>query len=119
MPRPPRPDLADVPQHVIQPGNDRQACFFRDDDYCTYLALLREAALRHGCRVHAYVLMTNHVEEVGVRFAELQVGRVRGDAQIVRAAAIAPGVRGCRNRGTDQCAISITSRDGAAMTRGV
>ena len=61
MPRPPRPDLADVPQHVIQRGNDRQACFFRDDDYRTYLALLREAALRNGCRVHAYVLMTNHV----------------------------------------------------------
>lgn len=61
MPRPPRPDLAGVPQHVIQRGNDRQACFFHEDDRLTYLTLLREAALRHGCDVHAYVLMTNHV----------------------------------------------------------
>lgn len=61
MPRPPRPDLAKVPQHVIQRGNDRQACFFLDDDCLTYLSLLREAALRHDCAVHAYVLMTNHV----------------------------------------------------------
>ena len=61
MPRPPRPDLAKVPQHVIQRGNDRQACFFHEDDCLTYLTLLREAALRHGCAVHAYVLMTNHV----------------------------------------------------------
>lgn len=61
MPRPPRPDLARVPQHVAQRGNDRQACFFHEDDRLTYLTLLREAALRHGCAVHAYVLMTNHV----------------------------------------------------------
>ena len=61
MPRPPRPDLAKVPQHVIQRGNDRQACFFHEHDCLTYLTLLREAALRHDCAVHAYVLMTNHV----------------------------------------------------------
>lgn len=61
MPRPPRPDLANVPQHVIQRGNDRRACFFEEDDYSTYLTMLRAAARRHGCAIHAYVLMTNHV----------------------------------------------------------
>ncbi len=61
MPRPPRLDLACVPQHVIQRGNDRQPCFFREIDYIRYLQDLREAALKYGCQVHAYVLMTNHV----------------------------------------------------------
>ena len=61
MPRQPRLDLPDIPQHIIQRGNDRQPCFFRDDDYLRYYDELREASLREGCAVHAYVLMTNHV----------------------------------------------------------
>lgn len=61
MPRPPRLDLAKVPQHVIQRGNDRQPCFFRELDYIRYLQDLREAAMKYRCHVHAYVLMTHHV----------------------------------------------------------
>jgi putative transposase len=33
MPRVKRLDLPGVAQHVIQRGNDRQACFFREIDY--------------------------------------------------------------------------------------
>jgi len=33
MPRQPRLILADIPVHLIQRGNNRQACFFADDDY--------------------------------------------------------------------------------------
>lgn len=61
MPRVRRLDLVGVAQHVVQRGNDRQPCFFREMDYIRYLQDLRAAALRHECRVHAYVLMTNHV----------------------------------------------------------
>ena len=61
MSRQPRPNLAGIPQHVVQRGNDRQPCFFAEADYRRYLVNLREASLRHGCAVHAYVLMTNHV----------------------------------------------------------
>ena len=61
MPRQPRPDLAGVPQHVVQRGNDRQVCFFEDVDYRAYLTGLREASLRYGCAVRACVLMTNPV----------------------------------------------------------
>ncbi len=49
------------PLHVIQRGNNRQATFFHSLDYCYYLRCLCEAAERHCCSVHAYVLMTNHV----------------------------------------------------------
>ena len=60
MPRMKRLDLAGVAQHVVQRGNDRQPCFFRTGDYEHYLHNLRESCLRYACRVHAYVLMTNH-----------------------------------------------------------
>ena len=61
MPRPQRLNLPGVPQHVIQRGNNRQACFFADCDYRLYLDLLGEACHTHRCEFHAYVLMTNHV----------------------------------------------------------
>jgi len=61
MPRLPRIDLAGVPHHLVQRGNDRLPCFFECDDYRRYLTLLREIILDVGCAVHAYVLMTNHV----------------------------------------------------------
>jgi putative transposase len=61
MPRQRRLDLPGVPQHVIQRGNNRQPCFLREQDYRCYLSQLDEAARAQGCRLHAYVLMTNHV----------------------------------------------------------
>lgn len=61
MPRQPRLDIAGVPQHVIQRGNNRQPCFLRPQDYRCYLQQLQESAQKHGCFIHAYVLMTNHV----------------------------------------------------------
>lgn len=61
MPRSPRLDLPGVPQHVIQRGNDRRPCFFAPYDFARYRFELRELSARHGCAVHAYVLMSNHV----------------------------------------------------------
>lgn len=61
MPRPARLNLPGIPQHVTQRGNNRQHCFFDDQDRKTYLNLLGKAAQRRDCEIHAYVLMTNHV----------------------------------------------------------
>lgn len=61
MPRRPRVTLPNVPLHVIQRGNNRQACFFAEEDYLLYLGWLKEYAEKSGCLIHAYVLMTNHV----------------------------------------------------------
>ena len=61
MPRKPRFTLPGIPQHVIQRGNNREPCFFAERDYRRYLDDLTETADKHGCHVHAYVLMTNHV----------------------------------------------------------
>lgn len=60
MPRRPRIVLPDVPLHVIQRGNNRQVCFFSDDDRRFYLDCLADYAAETGCAVHAYVLMDNH-----------------------------------------------------------
>jgi len=61
MPRRARLMLPGVPVHVIQRGNNRHACFHADEDYRRYLEWLCEYAPQTGCRIHAYVLMTNHV----------------------------------------------------------
>lgn len=61
MPRRPRVILPDIPQHIIQRGNNRTACFYADEDYRNYLDWLKEYAHKTECRIHAYVLMTNHV----------------------------------------------------------
>jgi len=61
MPRAGRYFLPEQTLHVIQRGNNRGAVFFADDDYRRYRQWLVEAAAEHGCAVHAYVLMTNHV----------------------------------------------------------
>lgn len=44
MPRRARLALPNIPFHIIQRGNNRQACFYADDDYRFYLDWLREHA---------------------------------------------------------------------------
>ena len=61
MPRRARIRFPGIPQHVIQRGNNRAACFFADDDYRYYRQCLSDGTQRYGCAIHAYVLMTNHV----------------------------------------------------------
>ena len=61
MPRKPRMYLPGMPCHVIQRGNNRDACFYAEQDYLFYLDCLQDACRRYHVSVHAYVLMTNHV----------------------------------------------------------
>jgi putative transposase len=48
-------------QHVIQRGNNREACFYSEADYKTYLSFLKDTAVNYQVAIHAFVLMTNHV----------------------------------------------------------
>jgi putative transposase len=61
MARLPRIVVPGHPLHIIQRGNNRQPVFFREGDFLIYLDTLKQAAATHGCAIHAYVLMTNHV----------------------------------------------------------
>jgi putative transposase len=61
MARLPRLYLPGCAQHVIQRGNNREACFYAEADYKAYLAFLKDAAAKYQISIHAFVLMTNHV----------------------------------------------------------
>lgn len=61
MPRRARLSIPGIPWHVIQRGNNRSICFHAEEDYQFYLHYLQEFAVKFGCAIHAYVLMTNHV----------------------------------------------------------
>lgn len=61
MPRLPRLNLPDIPQHAIQRGNNHQPCFYTEQDYIVYLDKLKEYSQKYNVLVHSYILMTNHV----------------------------------------------------------
>ena len=61
MPRRTRIHIDGLPLHIVQRGHNRGACFFDDQDRLAYLGWLGDALERERCRLHAYVLMTNHV----------------------------------------------------------
>lgn len=70
MPRKLRFQLPGVPQHIIQRGNNREPCFFAEEDYSRYLDNLNESLECNLCALHAYVLMTNHVHLLVTPFKE-------------------------------------------------
>ena len=72
--------VPDVPHHVTQRGNRRQATFFNEDDYKAYLELMREWCGRCGVAVWAYCLMPNHVHLIVVPKSEDGLRRGIGEA---------------------------------------
>ena len=75
MPRRPRISLPGVPLHLIQRGNNRQACFFDEQDYLFYLDWLEEYSFISECTIHAYVLMTNHVHLLATPHTEQSISK--------------------------------------------
>lgn len=61
MPRRPRIKLAELPQHVVRRGINREPCFFAKGDYHSYLHWLEKASADWHCAIHAHVLVSNHV----------------------------------------------------------
>jgi putative transposase len=61
MPRRARIVPPNVPLHLIQRGNTRQACFLAEEDCHAYLGWLGRYSREAGVVIHAWVLMTNHV----------------------------------------------------------
>jgi len=56
-----RQAVADIPYHIINRGNNRQAIFFADDDYLFFMDCLEVAKEKYPCMIYSFVLMTNHV----------------------------------------------------------
>lgn len=63
-------------QHVIQRGNNRNACFYEEADYKAYLSYLKDAAEKYQVAIHAFVLMTNHVHLLLTPIDEQGVSRM-------------------------------------------
>ena len=61
MARLPRISPAEIAVHVIQRGNNRQACFVSDEDHGAYAYWLKEYSQKYRVEIHAWVMMTNHV----------------------------------------------------------
>jgi len=61
MIRDPRFSLPGIPQHVIQRVGTREPCFYFEKDYLHYLDYLKQSASEYHCRIHAYVLMKDHI----------------------------------------------------------
>ncbi len=57
----PRICLPGIPQHIIQRGNNRQACFGSEEDFAAYAHWLDEYSKKCRVAIHAWVFMTNHV----------------------------------------------------------
>ena len=85
-----------VPHHVTQRGTRRLPIFFCEDDYRTYLRLVREWCDREGVSVWAYCLMSNHVHLVAVPTTESGLARAIGEAhrRYTRAVNFRQGWRG-------------------------
>jgi putative transposase len=76
MPRKTRNYIAGVPSHIVQRGNDCNACFFEEEDYRFYLQCLEDACRRYKVSLHAYVLMTNHVHLLMTPIDTIGISRV-------------------------------------------
>jgi len=61
MARLPRYAIKNHPQHIIQRGRDGKQIFFEEQDYQYFYDCLEAAAYNYRLKVHAYVLMPNHV----------------------------------------------------------
>ncbi len=61
MPRRARMYIRGLPYHIVQRGNNREACFIEDENYQFYLELWERISKQKGVAVHAYCLMTNHI----------------------------------------------------------
>jgi putative transposase len=69
-----------VPHHVTQRGNRRQPVFFQDEDYLSYLRLLKEWCEKSKVEVWAYCLMPNHVHLIAVPSTRYGLALALGEA---------------------------------------
>jgi putative transposase len=76
MPRKRRCELAGVPHHVIQRGNNRMTLLRQYEDYEFFLRLLVHATTHYGTAVNGYTLMENHLHLIMTPGVCGAIGRV-------------------------------------------
>jgi putative transposase len=53
--------IPDIPVHVVVRGHNHQAIVARSHDYSVFIESLAQAIERYSIKLHAWVLMTNHL----------------------------------------------------------
>lgn len=76
MARRPRLCIPHIPLHIVQRGNNKQDCFFNDEDRAFYIHKLQTACELYEVKVHAFVLMTNHVHLLLTPSSEVGISKV-------------------------------------------
>ncbi len=76
MPGKSRMFLPGIPSHVVQRSNDRNPCFFEEENYLFFLDYLEDACGRYDVAIHANVLMTNHIPLLMTPSTESGISRV-------------------------------------------
>lgn len=66
MPRIARVSAPGIAHHITQRGNNRETIFLDEEERHQYLGLLKKYSDRHGMKVLAYCLMSNHVHILGI-----------------------------------------------------
>ncbi len=61
MARLPRICPPGIPKHIIQRGNNRQACFGSEEDFAAYAHWMHDFSNKHHVDIHTWGFMTNHV----------------------------------------------------------
>src|SRR5580704_12984561 len=79
MPRSPRLVIPDLPHHVTQRGNRREAIFFEDGDHEVYRDLLAEQTQKAQVEVWAYCFMPNHVHLILTPKRDDRLGQAVGE----------------------------------------
>jgi putative transposase len=72
--------VPDLPHHVTQRGNRRQALFGEEGDYALYRDLMAERCLANGVVCSAYCLMPNHVHLILTPSTPEGLSRAVGEA---------------------------------------
>jgi len=76
MPRRKRIYVPGLPYHIVQRGNNRNACFLEPENYQFYLQLWQDLSKRYGASVHAYCLMTNHIHFLATPETETSLSNI-------------------------------------------
>lgn len=76
MARLPRICSPGIPQHIIQRGNNRQACFASERDFSAYAHWLEEFSRKYHVAIHAWVFMTNHVHLLATSGTEAGISKM-------------------------------------------
>jgi putative transposase len=76
MARLPRYNIINQPQHIILRSREGQTIFFEEQDYQYFHDCLDAAAYNYDLKLHAYVLMPNHVHVLATPGNSNSVSRV-------------------------------------------